>query len=135
MKAPLMPARTSALLALVAFVSFVFIAAPPYGCSQSRRSFLMRRALGSNGMPGETVAFARHATDGGLGKMGGEDHGVGFGCVVHRPSARPPRGLWELAEYGVPVWPHELERMVHHVAPEQCLFAPGIKADAGVVNT
>jgi hypothetical protein len=24
--------------------------------------------------------------------------------------------------------------MVHHVAPEQCVFAPGTEADAGVVD-
>src|SRR6516165_5104148 len=91
--------------------------------------------IGSSEVPSQPVAFTEDATDGGLGEMGGEDQCVGFGCVVHRPLARLPGGLWELAEYRVPVWPHELQRMVHHVAPEQRLFAPGIKADAGVVNT
>src|SRR6516165_4705894 len=86
-------------------------------------------------MPSELVAFAGDATNGGLGEMGREDQRVGFGCVVHRPSARLPSRLWKLAENRVPVWPEELQRMVHHVAPEQRLFAPGIKADAGVVNT
>src|SRR5262245_22607205 len=66
--------------------------------------------------------------------MGREDQRVGFGCVVHRPAARLPGGLRELAEHRVPVRLHDLQRMVHHVAPEQRLFAPGAEPDAGVVE-
>ena len=86
-------------------------------------------------MPGEPITRAGYATNGGLGEVGCEDQRVGFGCVVHRPAARLPGGLWELAEHRVPVRLDELERMVHHVAPEQRLFAPGAEADAGVVDT
>src|SRR5262249_10896949 len=75
--------------------------------------------IGSSEMPSKPVAFAEDTTGGGLGEMGGEDQRVGFGCVAHRPLARFSGGLWELAEYRVPIWPHELQRMVHHVAPEQ----------------
>src|SRR6516225_7843585 len=86
-------------------------------------------------MPSEPVTYAGDATDRGFGEMGGEDQRVGFGCVVHRPSPRPPGGVRELAKYRVPVRPHELQRVVHHVATEQRLLAPGTEADAGVINT
>src|SRR5215831_15681979 len=85
-------------------------------------------------MPSGLVAFAGYATGGGPGEMGREDQRVGFSCVVHRPPSRLPGGVRELAEYRVPVRPHELQRIVHHVAPEQRLFAQGTEADAGVVN-
>src|SRR5262249_56747093 len=91
-------------------------------------------AQGLSEMPSEPITLAGDATGGGLSEMGCEDQRVGFGCVVHRPSARLQGGLWELAEQRVPVRLRELQRMVHHVAPEQRAFAPGAETDAGVVD-
>lgn len=86
-------------------------------------------------MPSESAPFAEDATDGGLTEMGRKDQRVRFGRVVHRPAARLPGSVWELAECGIPVWPHELQWMVHYVAPEQRSITLGIKTDAGVVDT
>src|SRR5690349_1744651 len=107
------------------------------GASLIRRDRNAKRSWSAPGlseMPSEPVTLAGDATCGGLGEMGCEDQRVGFGCVVHRPSARLQGGLWELTEHRVPVRLRELQRMVHHVAPEQRVFAPGAEPDAGVVD-
>src|ERR1700720_4532601 len=107
------------------------------GASLIRRDRSAKRSWSAPGlseMPGEPVTLAGDATGGGLGKMGCEDQRFGFGCVVHRPSARLQRGLWELAEHRVPVRLRDLQRMVHHVPPEQRVLAPGAEADAGVID-